>query len=71
MTLSELKALNERNGGYFFSRNTMKFFGDTMKNFGLRKTDDPKIVEVYRKKATKHGSAGRTWKFNTETGRNA
>jgi hypothetical protein len=35
---SELKALHEKNNpqGYFFDRDTMRFFGDTMGNFGVR-----------------------------------
>jgi len=38
MTSSELKQLYESNNpaGYFFSRRTMRFFGDTMSNFSVR-----------------------------------
>jgi hypothetical protein len=37
MTVSELKDLYERNNpeGHFFDRKTMRFFGDTMRNFGV------------------------------------
>lgn len=35
-TLAEIKAANERAGGYFFSRQTMRFFGDTMRSFSVR-----------------------------------
>jgi hypothetical protein len=43
MTASDLKYLYERNnpGGHFFDRKTMRFFGDTMRNFGV--TDGGKI----------------------------
>lgn len=34
-TLSEVKAANDRAGFYFFSRDTMRFFGDTMRSFKL------------------------------------
>jgi hypothetical protein len=34
-TLSEIKAENEAAGEYFFARNTMKFFGDTMRSFSV------------------------------------
>lgn len=36
MTPSELKYNVEKTGSYFFSRDAMKFFGDTMKNYGCR-----------------------------------
>jgi len=37
MTPSELKQLYESNNpdGYFFDRKSMKFFGDTMSNYGV------------------------------------
>lgn len=39
MTPSELKHKIEQTGEepYFFTRETMRFFGDTMANFGCRK----------------------------------
>lgn len=72
MTPSELKYQYEKHTGdpHFFSRATMKFFGDTMKNFGVRKEkifiryvvgktlSNPVEVEVwalYRKRAVKNG----------------
>ncbi len=40
MTANELKALYEKNdtkgGGFFFSRETMKHWGDSMPNYGVR-----------------------------------
>lgn len=38
---------------YFFTRDTMRFFGDTMPNYGLIVHDD--CYELYRKKPVKHG----------------
>jgi hypothetical protein len=37
MTASKLKGLYERNKpeGHFFDRKTMRFFGDSMRNFGV------------------------------------
>ncbi len=69
MTPSELKALYERNeegAALYFTRDTMKFFGDTMKNYGVRKIqvaekwDESKpepfeAWELYRIKPVKHG----------------
>lgn len=62
MTASELKARHEQANpdSLFFSRNNMKFAGDTMANFGVRKyvtaqrtvTD---TYELYRKKPVKLG----------------
>ena len=39
MTASELKDLHEQAQpkSYFFTRDTMRFFGDTMKNYGVRR----------------------------------
>lgn len=64
MTPSELKyhvdQANEES--HFFDRKTMKFFGDTMKNYGVRKTvvktnagKDIAAYELYRKHPVKHG----------------
>lgn len=74
MTPSELKAniLDHDPDSHYFDRKTMKFFGDTMKNYGVRKTeiithDDPVPVEVwelYRKKPVKH-DLGRSAFFRT------
>lgn len=64
MTASELKYQVEQAGHvpYFFTRETMKFFGDTMKNYGVRsatvQTYSGRTVEVwelYRKRPVKHG----------------
>lgn len=41
-------------GGHFFDRETMRFFGDTMKNYGLRSYNE-KTWELYRRKPVKHG----------------
>jgi hypothetical protein len=55
MTPSELKSRYQANhpGGHFFDRKTMKFFGDTMKNYGVK--DAGSHWCLYRKRAVKHG----------------
>ena len=55
MTPTQLKRHVEKAGheSYFFSRETMKFFGDTMKNYGVR--DAGNCWELYRKKPVKYG----------------
>jgi hypothetical protein len=64
MTSSELKAMIEAKGtaNHFFTRKTMKFFGDTMKNYGVRETvidtwseDNVEVYELYRRHPVKHG----------------
>ena len=64
MNASELKYQVERAGHepYFFTRNTMKFFGDTMRNYGVRSatitTNMDEVVEcweLYRRRPVKHG----------------
>lgn len=44
MTVSDVKRLNT---GYFFSRQTMRFFGDKMTSFGIRTFSGKRIL--YRK----------------------
>jgi hypothetical protein len=73
MTPSELKYRIESAGHeqYFFTRSTMKFFGDSMRNYGVRNTfvvsnydTDGNYVpdgirrqawELWRKQPVKHG----------------
>lgn len=54
MTPSELKKKIE---SPFFSRKTMKFFGDSMKNYGVRETkiNEKRVWELYRKNPVKNG----------------
>lgn len=49
MTKSELKRNVEETGSLYFTRKTMKFFGDTMANFGVRSYNS-ELWELYRKK---------------------
>jgi hypothetical protein len=58
MTASILKAMYERYsrerglGGYFFSRASMRFFGDTMRNFGVQDggiVEGREVWDLYRK----------------------
>lgn len=46
-SLSELKYANEVAGHCFFSRDTMKFFGDTMKTLGMIRFEGKQYI--YRK----------------------
>lgn len=65
MTSSELRAKIEasREEPYFFTRETMRFFGDTMRNYGVRETiittymgeADVPVYELYRRRPVKHG----------------
>lgn len=47
-TVSQIKAKLEENGSFFFTRDTMKFFGDTMKSFATI-LDDDGVTVLYRK----------------------
>lgn len=75
-TASDLKFHVERGGQepYFFNRGTMKFFGDRMKNYGVRQ---PKVVEIiggervlayelFRRQTVKHGLKSSAWFHATE-----
>jgi aromatic ring-opening dioxygenase LigB subunit len=56
MNSSELKynyEINNPEDGYFFTRSTMKFFGDTMKNYGVITHADH--YELHRKRPVGFG----------------
>ena len=59
MTPSELKAniLKHNPDSHYFDRKTMKFFGDTMKNYGVRRAEIEGVTvwELYRKRPVKYG----------------
>lgn len=62
MTPSELKYNVEKTGSNFFSRDSMKFFGDTMANYGVSSAtvteNDDEVTEcweLYRRRPVKHG----------------
>lgn len=58
-TSSDLKYAVEQSGNesLFFTRDTMKFFGDTMRNYGIRHRtiNEQPVIELYRRKPVKHG----------------
>ncbi len=75
MTASELKYQVEQHAteSYFFTRKTMKFFGDTMRNYGVCKATidtytqkDIEVWELYRKRPVKHNNQASAY-FNRET----
>lgn len=74
MTPSELKANVENTGSVFFTRKSMKFFGDTMRNYsvyadeiiGICDNIPTKVWVLYRKKAVKYNVKGRAY-FSQET----
>jgi hypothetical protein len=66
-TIHEIKTLNEQSGGLFFSRNNMKFAGDTLRNLGVLHRDGKVIV--HRKWARKPHMPLSQWEFIPETGR--
>ena len=55
MTVSELKYAVEQaeTAPYFFTRKAMKFFGDTIRNYGVRSYGE--YWELYRKRPVKYG----------------
>ena len=55
MTPSELKQNHEffNSDSFYFERKTMRFFGDTMKNYGVKTHFN--FYELYRKQPVKHG----------------
>lgn len=67
-TKTDLKYNVENIGSNFFSRDTMKFFGDTMANYGMYKdtVNGIAVYALYRKRPVKHGLQGITY-FNAVT----
>lgn len=64
MTARELKYNVEMNNSepFFFARKTMRFFGDTMKNYGVVPAtiltlsgETVEVWELFRRKPVKHG----------------
>jgi len=61
MNASELKRHVMGRGSHFFDRDTMRFFGDTMRNYGVRKATiatalgDVECWELYRRRPVKDG----------------
>ena len=62
MTHSELKYLTRETNPHFFTHRTMKFFGDTMRNYGVRSVrvdtwtqEGVECWELYRKHSVKCG----------------
>ena len=55
MTPAELKRQHEIHnpGSHYFDRDTMRFFGDTMSNYGVITHED--CYELRRKRPVKHG----------------
>ena len=67
-TASDLKLAHEYfySSSHFFTRKTMKFFGDTMRNYGVRKIQNGAFYELYRRHPVKHGLQNSAY-FNAAT----
>lgn len=67
-TASDLKRFVESTNEepHFFDRSSMKFFGDTMRNYGVRDYGD--CWELYRRKPVKHGLKNSAY-FDKVTGK--
>lgn len=65
--------INAGTAGYFWDRSTMRFFGDTMRNYGVRRVavtlrDGSKVAawELYRRRPVKHSlQASKYWECRT------
>ena len=64
MTLSTLKTLNIKNGGHFFDKSTLRFFGETMRSYSIRQSPESKELVIVTRK-----SDGAEFKFSKLTGR--
>lgn len=62
---ADIKAAIEKgtDSPYFFTRDTMRYFGDTMANFGSYRHEDG-TVRLYRKRPTRKGTPVNEWIFD-------
>jgi len=61
MTIYEIKRRTEKTSPYFFSTKTMKFFGQTLKDFKVYKQNDGKYLII--------AGSGKNWSGSYETQR--
>lgn len=68
MTVQELKAILTEMGSHHFDRSTMRFFGDTIANYGVKETTitdstgcKVNAYELFRRKPVKHGIRSSTY----------
>lgn len=71
-SLAEVRARNMEAGFYFFSRDTMRFFGDTMRSFAVRNRPDGVFIERLKPMRTRDGrdmgGVGSLYRFDPDTG---
>ena len=67
MKASELKALYMQNApdSHFFDRSTMQYFGDTMRNFSVKKQESGEWL-LFRKRKTCENAAGTGYLFSSD-----
>lgn len=65
LTLSQIKAINQQTGHHFFDRKTLRFFGETMRNYKAGAIREDGLQLLYRV----GGKAGsKTFLFNSKDG---
>lgn len=71
MTPAELKYNVEQTGSCFFTRSSMKFFGDTMANYGCRSSthNGQEVWELWRKRPVKCGLTNSAYFSKTDFSR--
>lgn len=67
MTIYEIKNQLQESAPYFFSRETMKFFGQTMKDFRVYKQKDGKFMIVAPRRMKTRFSGSEIWATVGET----
>ena len=66
MTIYEIKERTEKTSPYFFSKNTLKFFGQKMSDFHIKKQPDGKYL-IWAKIKTAPSNLYTERLFNPET----
>ena len=70
MTIYEVKRIHEsKDPDYFFSRETMKYFGQTLRDFRVTSMRDGKFLVQVSMGNTGEKSRMARWAFDPETGK--
>lgn len=65
ITVSAIQEANRKAGGYFFNRDTLEYFGDTLSNFDVHAFNGD--TYLYRIAETEKGAKRNVWLFDTSS----
>jgi hypothetical protein len=66
VNIYEIKRLTKETAPFFFNSDTMKFFGQTLKDFRIKKQNDGRF-KISAPSSVDHDQSGADWNENHET----